>query len=198
LLLQLKGLTNVVPGPPQSPSPESLAEEHRQKEKLRLMKMIYESQQRQESMHKSILEFQKDTPLLPAASALAHQQLLKEQIKDLEDQMNTYPPEKAPADSGFANQWDDTQLRQLESELKSLEKNYSQLKDLMEQMNKKAQSARMTVSQRIEEGKLQGSIDDFDHQKVGLMAELDELRSQMIDLDKRKSRLEVIIQQLPQ
>ena len=35
------------------------------------------------------------------------------------------------------NQWDDTQLRQLELELKGLEKNYAQLKDLMGQMKAK-------------------------------------------------------------
>ena len=75
--------------------------------------MIYESQERQEASHKAILEFQKNTPLLPAASALAHQQLLKEQIKDLEDQIAVYPPENNRAALRVTGQWDDAQLDQL-------------------------------------------------------------------------------------
>ncbi len=43
--------------------PESQAAGHRQKEKLKLMKMIYDSQQRQESLHEAILEFQKRSPV---------------------------------------------------------------------------------------------------------------------------------------
>jgi predicted nucleic acid-binding Zn-ribbon protein len=67
----------------------------------------------------------------------------------------------------------------------------------MEQMNKKAQAARMTVSQHIEGEKLQSSIDDLNRQGVALKVDLDDLRSQMIDLDKRKSYLETTIKQLP-
>ena len=178
-------------------SPESLAAARLQKEKLKLMKMIYDSQQRQESMHESILEFQKNTPL-PALSALAYQQLLKGQIKDLEAQNIAYQPETkgglqyAPLTA--ANQWDDAQLHQLELELKVLEKNYLQLKDLMEKMSQKAKAAQMTVSQHIEGEKLQSSMDDLNHQGMGLKADLDGLRAQMIELDKRKSRLEMMIQ----
>ena len=157
--------------------------------------MIYDSQQRQESLHASIVGFQKNTPLLPAASALAHQQLLKEQIKDLELQIAAFPPEKT--DQGIADQWDDNQLRQLELELKALEGNYLQLKGLTDQMSKKAQKAKMDISQQAEGDKLQSSIDDLKHQGEGLRADLDELRSQMVDLDKRKSYLEGMIKQLP-
>ena len=64
------------------------------------MKMIYDSQQRQEALHESILDFQKNTPLLPAAAALAHQQLLKAQIKDMEAQLAAYPSESPSANAG--------------------------------------------------------------------------------------------------
>ena len=198
LLLQLKNMQNGLPGAVDVPSMESQAAAHRQVEKLKLMKMIYDSQQRQESLHESILEFQKNTPLLPAAGALAHQQQLKEQIKDLGSQIAAYPPETASSGNpGPANQWDDAQLRQLELELTVLEKNYSQLKDLMGQMTKKAQDAQMTVNQKVEGGKLQSNIEDLNRQGEGLMADLDDLRSQMVDLDKRKSRLETMIRQMP-
>jgi chromosome segregation ATPase len=40
-----------------------------QKEKLKLMKMIYDSQQRQASLHEAILEFQKNTTLPPGRGA---------------------------------------------------------------------------------------------------------------------------------
>ena len=92
-----------------------------QKEKLRLMKMIYDSQQRQESLHESILR----------------------------------------------------------------------------SMSKNSKAPRMTVSGHIEEGKLQSSIDDLNRQGVGLRANLDALLSQMVDLDKRKARLEEMVQHLP-
>jgi len=206
LLVQLKNMQNGLPGglSPASQGDSSLPQvaARRQKEKLKLMKMIYDSQQRQEALHESILEFQKDTPLLPAASALAHQQQLKEQIKDLEAQIAARGG-LSPAPQGDsslpvpAHQWDNTQFSQLETELKDLEKNYLQLKDLMEQMSKKSQSAQMTVSQQIEGKKLQGNIEDLNSQSERLLADLDDLRSQMVDLDKRKSRLETMVQQLP-
>ena len=195
LLLQLKDLRGVLPADIQAN--QAPAEVNHQKEKLKLMKMIYDSAQRQESLHKSILELQKDMPVLPAAGALAHQQLLKEQVKDLESQTALYSQEKLPSILGPSNQWDDAQLRQLGAELKILEKNYAQLKILMEQMSKKAQAVRMTVSQHVEEEKLQSSLNDLKHQGAGLGADLDDLRSQMIELDKRKSRLEMLIKHLP-
>jgi len=197
LLLQLKGMQNILPVSSEGQSVESQAQARLQKEKLKLMKMIYESQQRQEALHESILGFHKDIPLLPAAGALAHQQLLKEQIKDMQAKLNAFVPEKSSANYGLADQWDDAQLHQLEMELKVLDKNYLQLKNLVELMSTKAQSSRMTVSERVEEGKLQGSIDDLRNKEEGLKAALVDLRSQMVDLDKRKTRLEEMIKQMP-
>jgi len=196
LLLRLKALTEAPIPLPAVQSPESEAAVHIQKEKLKLMKMIYDSQQRQEGFHESIMILQKTSPLLPAANAQAHQQLLKEEIKDLEAQIAAFPLEKFSTQGELADQWDDTQLRQLEMELKSLERNYTQLKVLMDQMTKKAQAVKMSVGQQIEGRKLQGNLDDLNHQGQGLRADLDDLRSQMIDLDKRKSRLEAMIQQM--
>jgi len=165
---------------------ESQMTNHRQKEKLKLMKMIYDSQRRQEALNGSILDEKKQTLLLPAASVLARQQVLKKQVKDLEDKI-----------AGFSNQWDEAQLQALEGELKTLEKNYIQLKDLLGQMSKKAQEARMTVSQHVEQGKLEDNINDLNHQEAGLKADLEDLRSQMVDLDKRKFSLERLIRQQP-
>jgi len=167
-----------------------------QKEKLRLMKMIDDSEQRQESLYASILEYQKNFPL-PAANALARQKLLKDQIKDLEAQIAALPPDKTSASFTLANQWDDTQLQQLEMELKVLEKNYLQLKDLKETMTQKAKSVQMSAGQHAEGEKLKSSMDDLNRQGIGLKADLDTLRAQMIELDKRKSRLEMMIQHSP-
>ena len=193
LLFQLKGMTNLLPTAPPGPSPATVEEEHRQKERLRLIKMIYDCQQRQESLQAAMLETQKNMPLVPAASAMARQQTLKQQIKDLQGQMADYPAESVSAHWGYANQWDDNQLRQLEGELKILERNYLQLKDLMAQMTKKAQSIHLTVTERVEEAKLQGSIIDLKNQTGVLKATLEDLRSQMVDLDKRKTHLETMV-----
>lgn len=159
--------------------------------------MIYDSQQRQESLHGAILQLRKNLPPLPAAGALAHQQLLKEQVKDLESQRAPHSPEGLSANPGFDNQWDDAQLRVLELEIKDLEKNYVQLKGLMEKMGEKSKTTGLNASQRSEGDKLQSSMDDLKRQSAGLRADLDNLRAQMIELDKRKSSLEMMIQQSP-
>ena len=54
----------------------------------------------------------------------------------------------------------------------------------------------MTVAEHVEEVKLQNSIDELNRQSLGLRANLDELRNQLIDLDKRKSSLEAMVQHL--
>jgi chaperonin cofactor prefoldin len=64
-------------------------------------------------------------------------------------------------------------------------------------MVQKAQTVHMSVGEQIEEEKLQGSMSDLKRQGVALKIELDDLRSQMVDLDKRKTSLETIIKQLP-
>jgi len=194
LLLQLKKLQNVIPSPLPLQAVETPSD-HQEKEKLKLMKMIYESQQRQVDLHKAIFELQKNTPIMPGAEALAHQQYLKEQIKDIQDQLALAPTEKTSSDDGNSR-WDSTQIAQMENELKYLEENYNQLKNLMNQMNQKAQSVRMTVAEHVEEVKLQNSIDELNRQSLGLRANLDELRNQLIDLDKRKSSLEAMVQHL--
>ena len=161
------------------------------------MKMIYDSQERQERLHQAIADAQKNAPMLPAVTALAHQELLKEQIKDLESQLAALPPDKPTTSYGFADQWNDNQLRQLEDDLKALERNYLQLKELMAAMTKKSQNGRMSADQHVEEQKLQNNIDDLKRQGISLRVDFDELRSQMVDLDKRKSHLEDMIKQLP-
>lgn len=127
--------------------------------------MVYDSQLRQETLHRSILELKKSTNSLPVAQALVRPPL-----------------------------WDEGQMHQLEFDLKDLEKNYAQLKDLTEKMSQKAKSFRPTVDQKIEEKKLQGNMNDLTRQSVGLRADLDDLRAQMVELDKRKSYLEMMLQ----
>jgi len=183
LLLRLKGMQ----------STHFQGDAHLQKEKLRLMKMIYESEQRQEALHAFILGYQQDKPLLPIAGALAQQQLLKEQIKDLEAQLAP-AQDKHLAAAVNTYQWDDTELRQLELELKVLEKNYDQFKVLMTEMTKKAQNTKLTGDEKAEESKIQGNIESINRQSIALRADLDDLCAQMVELDKRKSRLERMIQ----
>lgn len=193
LLLQLKSMTGAPPM--QDTGSAGLPSADVQKEKLKLMKMIYDSQARQEDLHQAIMAMQKNAPLQPAAAALAHQQLLKQQIQELGSQIASVPQD--PAGANQDNAFDEGQIRRLEDELKDLEKNYTQLKDLMGQMDKKAHAAKMAADERAQEGKWQANIEDLNRQGVGLRAQLDDLRSQMVDLDKRKSSLEEMIKQLP-
>jgi peptidoglycan hydrolase CwlO-like protein len=176
-------------------SPDYQDAVRRQKERLRLMKMIYESQERQGFLHGAILEAQKKTPLPAAAGALQQQQILQKQINEIETQMAAYSSEGISRGIGSADQWEDAHMRQLGSELKILERNYAQLKNLIAKMSKRIQSTSLTVSQRLEEGKLQNSNDNLNRQNEELKAELNDLRAQMIELDKRKSYLEMMIRQ---
>ncbi len=130
-----------------------------QKEKLRLMKMIYDSQQRQVLLHQAIRRFSRNRP--PAL----YPQLSEETL----------------------------QVRRMEMQLKTLENNYLKLKDLMGQVAQRSGGRGISVDERVQEGKLQGHIQKLQRQGQALRVDLDELRSQMVDLDKRKSRLEHMI-----
>ena len=61
-------------------------------------------------------------------------------------------------------------------------------------MTQNAKFVQMTSGQHAEGVKLQSSMDDLNRQGLGLKADLDTLRAQMVELDKRKSRLEKMIQ----
>lgn len=108
-------------------SPETRAADHSRKEKLKLMKMIYDSQQRQVSLHQAILDLQSNAPpILPAASALAHQQFLKEQVQDLEVEIAAYPPEAFFVNAGSVSR--------LEAQLKALEQRKARLEQMTQNL----------------------------------------------------------------
>jgi len=193
LLLQLKKMAPVLGGQA-VPSPIDDEALKMQKEKLKIIKMIYESRERQAAIHQSILDFQKNSPQLPAVSDMAQQAVLKSQINALQTEIAAYPP-VLPA-SVNAN-WDDDQLEQLEGELNVLERDYHQLKELMAQMNQRVQSNKLSSGEEAEAQQLRHHIENLDNESQGLRADLDDLRSQMVDLDKRKSHLEELIKQLP-
>ncbi len=197
LLLQLKDLTGAtLPAAPQAPSLESQTALQVQLEKLKLMKMIADSQDRQAALQQSILDYQKSKSMLPQAAAI-NQQLVQDQINALQAQAAALPTPSIPVKLGSANQGDGLQAKELQLELKVLAKNYGQLKDLINQMDKKAGITKMSAEQHAQEEKLQGSLENLNHQSAGLRAQLDDLRSQMIDLDKRKTSLEEMIKKLP-
>lgn len=165
-----------------------------QTEKLHLMKMIYDSQQRQEELQDSILKLRKDG-LSPLASAQGRADTLKAEIKGLQDEILKSQARTAP--SAGAPSGDEAQLARLELDLKSLRENYGQLKDLMGQINKRGGVVPLTPQEHADQLKLQASLDDLDRQGKGLRVQLDELRTQMVDMDKRKSRLDEMLRQLP-
>jgi len=135
-----------------------------QKDKLKLMTMIYDSQQRQEELYRSIGEVRKNAQASRAA---------------------------VPRATG-ADRWNEAQLAQLEAELKTLEQNYSSFKDLTKEMGRKAKALRLAAPKQSEVEKLQISMDDLNRQHAQLKGDLNDLRAQMIELDKRKSYLELM------
>lgn len=136
------------------------ADRSRQKEKLKLLKMIYDSKQAQQKLDQRILEARK---MLPAASL----------------------PAAAPV-----GDWDENELRRLEAQVAQLQKNYGQWQELARKMQERARKAPAGPQEKGERDKLRSSLEGLTKENKSLKADLRGLRRRMVELDKRKSYLE--------
>ncbi len=88
---------------------------------------------------------------------------------------------------------DPQDLQSLSRQMTALEQNYDQLRDLWSKMQDKAQMLRMEPAQKTEKDKLAKNLTDLNQESAGLKAELQSLREQMVELDKRKTHLQDIL-----
>ena len=79
---------------------------------------------------------------------------------------------------------------QMSNEINSLQKNYEQLSDLYTQLQKKMQAVPLKSVEITERKKLEGTVLDLKTESGKLRMDLDGLRTQLVELDKRKSYLE--------
>ncbi len=155
-----------------------------QKERLKLLKMIYDSKQRQE-------ELQQEASTL--AQDIHQKETLINAVKDLQDSNDRLTRLSSSAAAGAKENWNDNEMRQLEIEVRDLQKNHDELEDLLAKMQNKVSQLDVSPDQKNEKHKLQASLDELDTEGKLLKKSLGELREQMVDLDKRKSHLEALL-----
>ena len=164
-----------------------------QKEKLRLLKMVYESKQRQEDVHRQIWEVQKHAPLAAVAvDTSGRKAILSGQIKELQaeiEQLNKAARQVPPTQSA----WEQDQMRQLEIQVKDLQKNSDELENLVGRMQQKTQKIALVPDEQAQQNKLRSSLSDLQRESEQMKKELGGLREQMVELDKRKTYLDSVL-----
>ncbi len=188
LALQVEALRPAVIVPP-APVAIEVKPDPR-KEKLKLMKMIYDSKKHQEELHGALLAAQKSAVSTSHAKALARKEYLQGQIKELDKALAELPEIQSPV---VDTNWSEDQLQQMEVELKNLQKNHDELALVVGQLQKKNIALQVKPEDRVEQNRLENSINELKREGKALKADLSALRSQMVELDKRKTRLESML-----
>jgi chromosome segregation ATPase len=173
------------PAAPQTPDPQK---DEVRKEKLKLMKMLYESKKHQGDLQNALVTSGKTLASAEYIQAQTRKRFLKEEISALQAQapkeMPT-PPPASPLDLRTQGE-----IEELEGHITSLQKNYDELEDLVEKMQKKAQAYSLQQDGKLEHDRLARGIEDLNRENDSLKSQLAGLRVQMVELDKRKTKLE--------
>jgi chromosome segregation ATPase len=173
---------NTIIAPVAVPLPPSNA-----KEKLRLLKMIDDSKQRQTELYDQLA---RANVTLEAVSSISAKDRLIREIRVEQDAIDRLSelasaPPPAPQET-----LDPAQMAKLEEEVKQLQKNYDELEGLVVQMRQKAQKTTMSAAEKREQGKLRDNLEGLRAETKKLDADLSRLRRDMVQLDKRKTKLE--------
>ncbi len=160
------------------------------KEKLKLMKMIYDSKKHQDELQEALLVAQKNAVSTSQAKALARKEYLLGEINQLEKVIAQLPDVQVPV---IDNNWSEEQLRQMELELKNLQKNHDELALVVGQLQQKNMALQVKPEDRVEQSRLENSTNELKREGKALKADLTALRSQMVELDKRKTRLDAML-----
>lgn len=164
----------------------------KRKEKINLLKMIDQSHLRQQHLNEAIVKLKPSGQESETAQLMAQREVLQSQL-------NGYQDELASLSSihQLAEVVDTEDVKLLAGQMTALEKNYDQLRDLWSKMQEKAQSLRMAPTEKIEKDKLSKNLMDLNQDSAKLKSELRALREQMVELDKRKTKLQHILNQQP-
>ncbi len=174
------------------PSPEvARLLDKKQKEKLAMLKMIADSQAHQELLHQKVLDYKKSIPMASDASKGSKKEILEAQIVQLHDEIVQL---NSTASNNAKMGWSEDQIRELESSVNNLEKNRDELKDLINKIQQKTQNMTVSQEQITERTKLQSNISQLKAEHRNLKMDFAELQQQMVDLDKRKSSMESLLQ----
>jgi hypothetical protein len=146
--------------------------------------MIYDSKAQQTKLHEAIAQQHQSASSSPYIKAMAQRDFLKDQIQRLQQQKPLQGGSASPMDPQFQSD-----LQELESQVALLQKNHDELENLLSQMQKKAQGIAGQQDKAMEKDKLERSVEDLKIENYRLKSELTNLRNQMVELDKRKTRL---------
>jgi len=182
---------------PAAPSDEELTPElaeirqQKQKQKLAALKMISESQAHQMLLQEQILDAQKNIPQTEESQNVNRKHMLESDLRGLQQEISQLK-DLTGGPAGQAVGAD--QLRKLQQSVDDLERNRKELSDLVVKMQKKAQKIHLTTEERTEQAKLQYNVDQLKTEAKTLRLDLEEAEQQMVELDKRKAQLELLLQ----
>ena len=167
--------------------------EKKQKEKLAMLKMISESQSRQELLQQKILDYKKNIPIpnVLVKDMENKKEMLEASITQLRDeivQLNYL------ANNDSKHGWSEEQIHQLELSVNNLEENRDELRGLIQKIQQKAKQGVPTQEEIKERVKLQSNISKLKEENRNLKIDFAQLQQQMVDLDKRKSYMESFLQ----
>ena len=167
------------------------------KEKLKVLKMILESQKRQQEIQNKIFSLKphKDLKSERLASLERQKQLNLDRKEKLQHEISKLSAENsAVADAPVvpeAESISSEKISQTENQLLELIKKH---RELLSQMNNNTESAKSTAKSDIqirEAHQLESNIETLNKENKVLRQKVKELRRQMVDLDKRKQKTEL-------
>ncbi len=162
------------------------------KEKLRILKMVAQSKERQQIIYDQIANTQKQvsTAVVTVETSGDKEDLLV-QISRLQAEIEQLGKMAQP--QAVQRVWNVNELKQLDVQVKNLQKNHDELEDLVARMQQKAQKWSLSRDQMNEQAKLQSNFDEINKQNLRLRQDLNDYRQQMVELDKRKTYLESLL-----
>ncbi len=163
----------------------------KQKEKLAILKLISESENRQQMLQEKFLDSKK---VVPGEGSLDNdktpkKEYLNAQIVQLQDEIGRL---NAFLSADSKSGWSEQQIQELEGSVNKLERNSEELRALIKRMQFKAQQLDSKKDQNYEHAKIQSQLDQLKRDRRSLKIDLAELQQQMVILDKRKSSLEAL------
>ncbi|MBI3602039.1 MAG: hypothetical protein HY209_04005 [Candidatus Omnitrophica bacterium] len=166
-------------------------QEQRRQEKLGILKMIAESQKRQNLLQEQILDFQKNVPLvMVSAGNISGKAALEAQIQQLKQEIDQLSALASKPAANLSQQgWGESQLHQLQVNLRNLKKNWAELQNLVAKMQQKRRPITLTQEQKKEELKLKANIEQLKKETKNLKFDVRALQQRMVELDKRKTYL---------
>ena len=158
------------------------------KEKMRLLKLIDESKERQAKLYDQIATIQGRT--IVHISSQAEEQKAMNTVKQLEEEIGQM--QSLRQTNANVAQKDDMQYKLLMSQVDLLQKNHDELEKLLARLQKDFKSEQQKRSMTVDDLRLRNNQEAIQKEIVILKSQVMDLRVQMVELDKRKAYLDAL------